>query len=99
MALIDHEGNAGALFRTSTKNLVEDAEHLIRINGSEGKIVVGVLAVVEVEPAERSKMQQPRHDLLDVCSLVVVPSIHKHLGFGTGAAGQLQSHAPVRDVG
>ena len=38
--------------RRGAEDLVEDAEDLVGIDGAEGEIVVGVLAVVEVEAAE-----------------------------------------------
>ena len=53
VALIDHVGDVGALpgLPFEVRNLVEDAEDLVGIDGAHGQIVVGIAAVVEVESA------------------------------------------------
>jgi hypothetical protein len=56
MALVDHEGNAGALLRAGVEDLVKDAENLIGVDGAEGQVVVRILAVVEVESTECSEV-------------------------------------------
>ena len=45
---------------------MEDAEDLIGIDGAQGQVVVGVAAVVEVEPAQQAGVQQPSDNLLDI---------------------------------
>ena len=60
-------------------DLVEDAEDLVRVDGAQRQVVVGVAAVVEVEAAQHVLAEQPRHDLLDVLRLVVMAGIHQHL--------------------
>ena len=56
-------------------NLVEDAEDLVGIDRSQGEIVVGITAVIEVEAAHHVVVQKPGDDLLDVLRLVVMAGI------------------------
>ena len=54
---------------------MEDAKYLVRIDGAEREVVVGVAAVVEVEAAEEAGVQEPRNDLLDVLGRVMMAGI------------------------
>src|ERR1035438_6873986 len=101
VALIDHVSDFGAPagLPFEQRDLVEDAEDLVRIDGSQREIVVGVAAVVEMESAQHVFREQPRHDLLDVLRLIMMPGIHQHLGLRAGVARHQQRHAPIRDVG
>ena len=80
VTLIHHVGDLGRVagLPRIEADLVEDAEHLVRIDGAERQVVIGIAAVVEVESAEHAVVQQPRDDLLDVLRLVVVPGIDQH---------------------
>jgi hypothetical protein len=55
--------------------LVENQEQLERFDRPRVEVVVAVLAVVEVEPAELSELDQPRDDLFDVDVRRVVAEI------------------------
>ena len=81
-----------------TDQLVENAKDLIRINGAERQVVVRVTAVVEVETTQHVLAQQPRHNLFDILSLVMVPRIHQHLRLWPGVARENQRHAPIAQV-
>ena len=71
MALVDHVGDidGSSCFPLVVSNFVKDTEDLVGIDRSQGKVVVGVAAVVEVESAEQIKMKQPCDDLLDILPL------------------------------
>ena len=99
VALVDHEGDGGARVIADGEDFVENAEELVGVDGAQGEVVVGVLAVVEVESAECVCGEQPGDDLLDVGALVVVAGVDEDLGLRTGAAGELKRHAPVGDIG
>jgi len=87
VALIDHVGDIGAPpgLPFEVRNLVEDAEDLVGIDGAHGEVVVGVAAVVKVESRQHVHVEQPGHNLLDVLCLIVVAGIHQDLGFGPAA--------------
>src|SRR5476651_2194887 len=74
VALIDdvRDVGAGAGLPLEEPDLVEDAEHLIRIDRPQRQVVVRIAAIVEVKAAEHPLGQQPRDDLLDVLRLVMV---------------------------
>ncbi len=78
---------------------MEDAEDLVGIDGAEGKVVVGVAAVVEVEAAEKAGVEEPGDDLLDVLRGIMMAGIDQNAGLGTGDAGEVGGHAPVGDIG
>ena len=101
VALIDHVGDVGARagLVLEERDLVEDAEDLIRIDRPERQVIVGIAAIVEVEAAQHPLGEQPGHDLLDVLRQVVMPGVHQHPGLRAGGAGEQQRHAPVGDVG
>ena len=61
---------------------MKDAEDLVGIDRAQREIVVGIAAVVEMEAAEHVVMQQPRHDLLDVLGLIVMPGIDQDQACG-----------------
>src|ERR1019366_4276694 len=100
VALVDHKGNIlGNSLGVGGVNLMEDAENLIRIDGAEGEVVVGVRAVGEVKAAKQACVQQPGDNLLNVLRGVVVAGIDKDASLRTGKGGQMGGHAPVGDVG
>ena len=54
VALVNHVGHfVGQGFALRAVQFMEDAENLVGIDGAEGKVVVGVTAVIEVEAASR----------------------------------------------
>ena len=101
VTLVDHVGDVGAAPRLMLEqpNLVENAEHLVRIDRTQRQVVVGIAPVVEMESAEHLFGEQPRHDLLDVLRQVMMAGVDEHAGVGPGGAGEQQRHAPVADVG
>ena len=79
--------------------LDEDQEQLERVDRADDQVVVGVLAVVEVEPAEAALVGQEGDDLLDVRALRVMAEVDQHLrALAELEAGQ-QRAAPVGEVG
>ena len=78
---------------------MENAEHLIRIDGAQRQIVVGVAAIVEMESAQHVLVEQPGHDLFDVLGLVVMPGVHQNDRLRAGIFGKQKRHAPVGNVG
>ncbi len=101
VALVHHECDIGRRisFRLERKNFVEDAEHLIRIDGTKSEIVVRVSPIVEMKPSNHLVMEKPGDDLLDVLRLIVMPGVHEHERLRTGGFGQKKGHAPIGDVG
>ena len=67
MRLVEHVGRIEAvdLTRLRVDQLIEDQEDPERIDGAGVEVVVAVLRVIEVEPAELAELDQPRDDLLD----------------------------------
>src|SRR3954469_10944876 len=80
-------------------DLMKNAEDLIWIDRSQSQIVISVSAIVEVEPADHSMMQQPSHDLLDILCLIVVARVYQDEGLGPRRPREQESHPPVRNVG
>ena len=77
---------------------MKDPKHLIRIDRAEGKVIVGIAAIVEMKSAKHLLREQPGHDLLDILPLIVMPRIDQHLGLRSGGLRQVQGHAPVGNV-
>ncbi len=81
-------------------DLVEDAEHLIGIDGSHGEIVVGVAPVVEVEAAEhvRDRAATPQSAR---CSAPGNDGRYPPAPWrwGRQLCAEQQRHAPVGDIG
>ncbi len=84
---------------STVPDLLEDAKNLVRVDRSQGQIVIRVAAVVEVESAQHVQIEQPRHNLLDVLTLVMMARIHQHLGLRPGGLRKQQRHPPVGDIG
>ena len=61
-------------------DLVEDQEELQRVDRAGHQVVVGVLAVVEVEAAQLVLVEQDRDDVLDVDARGMVAQVDQHLG-------------------
>ena len=97
--LVDHERD-----RASASGAACAISRMMRksSNGSiapDDQVVVGVLAVVEVEAAEQPLGEQHRHDLLDVRSLRVVAGVDEHLRLRPEPAAHQRRGAPVGQVG
>src|SRR6476646_4399914 len=100
MALVDHVGDVGCRLRFPLEhsNLVKDSENLIGVDGAERQIVIGVPPIVEMESAHHFLLKEPRNDLLDVLSLVVMTGIDQHHGLGPGLLCKEKCHTPIGDV-
>ena len=77
---------------------MKQAEDLIGIDGTQGKIVIGVTAIVEVETSEHFFTLQPCQDLFDILCLIVMAGIDQNESLWAGGAREQQRHAPVGDV-
>ncbi len=102
--LVDHERDrAGRLggrgIGLRERDLAHDPEELEGVDRADDQVVVGVLAVVEVEAAEQSLGEQERDDLLDVRALRVVAGVDEHLGLRPEPAADERGRAPVGQVG
>ena len=78
---------------------MDDPEELEGIDGPDDEVVVGVLAVVEVEAAEELLGKEERDDLLDVRPLRMMAGVYEHLCLRPEAAADERGCAPVREVG
>src|SRR3972149_2530394 len=67
MTLVDHECRRKPrdVGRTSNQ-LAEDQEQLERLYAPPLKIIISILAVIKVKPAQFSALDQPRDDKLDI---------------------------------
>ena len=100
VALVDHVSHVvGEAFGLGAEQFMKDAEDLVGIDGAQGEVVVGVAAVVEVETAQESGVEQPSDDLLDVLRGIVMPGIDQHAGLRPSQAREVGGHAPVGDIG
>src|SRR5579872_6831494 len=97
VALVDHERSAVHSLRVA-ENFMEDAEDLVGIDRAERQVIIGVTAVVEVEAAQLLLPQQPRNNLLDVLTRVVMPRIHQDNCLLAHMPAHGQRHAPVRQI-
>ena len=79
-------------------DLAHDAEELERVDRAHDQVVVGVLAVVEVEAAEEPFGQEERDDLLDVRPLRMVPRVDQDLSLRAEAAADERCGAPIGKV-
>ncbi len=66
---------------------------------SDDQVVVGVLAVVEMEATQPVFVEQLRDDLGDVGPLGMMAGIHQHLGLRTQFLRHQERGAPVGQVG
>ena len=76
--------------------LAEDEEQLERVDRADDQVVVGVLAVVEVEAAEAILRGEDRDDLLDVHALRVVAHVDEHARPLAERAGRRAAPSPSR---
>ena len=76
------------------EQLEHDQEELVRPDRPDGEVVVAVLGVVEVEPAEAADHREPRHDLLDVRVRQVVAEVDEALAPARPAACASSSDEP-----
>jgi hypothetical protein len=102
--LVDHEGDPPGRLRgrgiaQPGRDLAHDPEQLERVDRAHDQVVVGVLAVVEVEAAEQALREQQRDDLLDVRPLRVVARVDEHLRARAECAAHERGRAPVGQVG
>ena len=91
---IRHVPRGGARCR----ELVVDQEEFERVHAARHQVVIGILAVVEVEAAQPAGVEQERDDLLDVHARRVVSQVHEDLRLGAQREAQRVGRAPVRDV-
>ena len=84
--------------RPAPTSLAEHQEQLERIDGADDQVVVGVLAVVEVETTEAILRGQQRDDLLDVDALRVMPHVDEHARSLAEPPADEQRRAPVGEV-
>ena len=84
---------------TATVHLVQDAEQLERIGGTDDQIVVGVEPRVEVERPELAEPQQLGDDELDVGARRMVPGVEAHHGSFAERRAVDVRRAPVGDIG
>ena len=97
VALVEHEGDARAgPVGAHGHDLVEDAEQLVGVGRPDQKVVVGIKAAVEMEPAQTAEPQQAGDDELDVGPRSVVARVHQHVGLGAEGQAVRQRRAPVR---
>ena len=92
--LVDHELDLRRR-ASAARDLAHDPEQLERVDRADDQVVVGVLAVVEVEAAEQSFGEQQRDDLLDVRALRVVAGVDQHLRLRAEPAADERGRAPV----
>ena len=102
--LVDHEGHGcgplcGRRIGAGCRELAHDPEELEGVDGADHEVVVGVLAVVEVEPAEDPLREKERDDLLDIRSLGVVAGVHENLRLRTEAPADERGRSPVGQIG
>ena len=95
--LVDHERDVPAA--SAERDLAHDPEQLERVDRADDQVVVGVLAVVEVEAAEQPLGEQQRDDLLDVRALRVVAGVDEHLRLRAEPPADERGRAPVGQVG
>ncbi len=96
MRLIDRQARQRP---PAAHELAEHEEQLERVDRADDEVVVGVLAVVEVEAAEAILGGQDRDDLLDVHALGVMAHVDEHARSLAEALADEQRRAPVREVG
>ena len=77
---VDHVAHLGHYAVAVFEELEHDEEELVRLDGSDGEVVVAVLRVVEVEAAEPTDHGEAAHDLLDVGAGKVVSEVDEALG-------------------
>src|SRR5579872_543565 len=82
MTLIHHvrDIRTAASLPLEELNFVEDAKDLIRIDGTQRQIIVGITPIVEMEAAEHVFGEEPCNDLLDVLRGVVMSGIDQNFG-------------------
>ncbi len=82
MRLVDHVRDATGISVTltrSTDDLIEDAEEIEGVLRTDDQVVIGIAAVVEVEAAQPTLIEQLCDNLRDIGPLGMVASIHQHL--------------------
>ena len=87
------------MVRPAAASSTEDQEQLERVDRADDQVVVGVLAVVEVEAAEAALLGEQRDDLLDVRALRVVAEVDEHPRAVAELLADEQRRAPVGEVG
>jgi 4-amino-4-deoxy-L-arabinose transferase-like glycosyltransferase len=102
MGLVDHVRDAAgvdAVYLFGEGDLGEDPEDGIGVDAADREVVVGVLAVVEVESAEHALVEEEGHDVLDIGPGQMVAGVDQHLRPGARLLGESVRHSPVGDVG
>src|SRR5262249_25793509 len=100
MALVNHECDIRTFSRLPLvkQDFVENAKHLVGINRSQGKVVIGIATVIEMESAQHVFGKQPCNNLLDIFGKIMMSGIDQYSCLRSGRPRQQQRHAPVRDV-
>ena len=94
---VDHERDPVRI-RTGGGDLAHDPEQLERVDRADDQVVIGVLAVVEVEAAEQPLGKQERDDLLDVGALCMVAGVDEHLGLRAEPPAHERCGPPVGQI-
>ena len=99
--LVDHIRDFRRLSRFPTEevNFVKDPECLVRVDRSEGEVIIRIAPVVKVKPAKHAEIQEPGDDLLDILGQVMVAGVDQHSSLGTNFLGNDVRHTPIRQVG
>ena len=84
---------------SDARDLAHDPEQLERVDRADDQVVVGVLAVVEVEAAEQPFREQQSDDLLDVRPLRMVAGVDEDLRLRAEPPADGGRGAPVGKVG
>ena len=95
MGLVDRQPRQRAAV---VEQLAEDEEQGERVDRADDQVVVGVLAVIEVEAPQPLPCRDQRHDLLDVGPLRVVAEVDEHAGALAKGLADQQGRAPIRNV-
>src|SRR5215472_15293153 len=100
MALVNHVCDIRTFSRLPLvkQDFVENAKNLVGINRSQGKVVIGIATVVEMESAQHVLGKQPGNNLLDILAKIMMSGIDQYSRLRSGRSCQQERHAPVGDV-
>ena len=93
---VDHVAHRRHRAAAVLDELAHDQEELVRVDRSDGEVVVAVLGVVEVEAAEATDHGQAADDLLDVGVGQVVPEVDEAAARGRPRAARGAATTPSR---
>ena len=72
-------------FRTRKADFMENTENLVRIDGAERQIVVGIAAIIEVKSAQHISDAAAKPQSARYSALVVMAGIDQHRACGPAA--------------